>query len=357
MTGTKKIRMTNFELLRCIAMMMVIVLHLLGKGGILPTFMEGELTGMQYLAWVLESLSIVAVNVYMLISGYFLVESKFSLKRVAGLWMQLLFYSVGIGLVAFLCGLVPEEGFSIYYLARLVLPVSKNHYWFMTAYIAMYLFAPILSAGVRQLGKKQFQAFLLALLFLFSAVKSIVPMRLETDNMGYDVVWYLCVFLVAAYIRLYGIPFLQKKGRGLLLYFLAVAADFGMTYVIRLVYLKSGKLGDILTIGLHYNHILVLLASIGLFYTFYNIRIKEGMVAKIVCAVAPLTLGVYLLHCHTALDTRWQQWLYQLTGRPDSVGSLLLCVVVAVVLIFLAGILVDSIRRFLFRILSGILRV
>lgn len=40
-------------------------------------------------------------------------------------------------------------------------------------------------------------------------------MKLETDNQGYDVIWYLCVFLVAAYIRLYGIPFYRTKKEAL----------------------------------------------------------------------------------------------------------------------------------------------
>ena len=36
----EKKRMANLELLRCVAMMMVVVLHYLGKGGLLP-----DLTG------------------------------------------------------------------------------------------------------------------------------------------------------------------------------------------------------------------------------------------------------------------------------------------------------------------------
>ncbi len=56
-------RMANLELLRCIAMMMVVVLHFLGKGDIL-----GDLTGkeplgsMKTTAWPWESFCIVAVN-------------------------------------------------------------------------------------------------------------------------------------------------------------------------------------------------------------------------------------------------------------------------------------------------------
>ena len=78
--------MVNLELLRCVAMMMVVVLHFLGKGGLLTggdrSLSEGavalDVTG--YTAWLLESLCIVAVNVYMLISGYFLCTGSFKLS-------------------------------------------------------------------------------------------------------------------------------------------------------------------------------------------------------------------------------------------------------------------------------------
>ena len=73
---TKSKRLANVELLRVVAMLMVVMLHYLGKGELLPVKnLHMNLTG--YLAWILESLSIVAVNVYVLISGYFLVESEF----------------------------------------------------------------------------------------------------------------------------------------------------------------------------------------------------------------------------------------------------------------------------------------
>ena len=65
---TKSKRLANIELLRIIAMLMVVMLHYLGKGELLPTVsLRMDVTG--YVAWILESLSIVAVNVYVLISG------------------------------------------------------------------------------------------------------------------------------------------------------------------------------------------------------------------------------------------------------------------------------------------------
>lgn len=73
------------------------------------------------------------------------------------------------------------------------------------------------------------------------------------------------------------------------------------------------------------------------------------------CIVA---VNVYLLHCHTALDERWQQWIFAITGRPDSASNLLLGILLAVLFVFTAGICIDMLRAWLFwgpeRAFSGI---
>ncbi|MDE5952479.1 MAG: acyltransferase family protein, partial [Acetatifactor sp.] len=79
-----KKRIASIELLRILAMMMVVMLHYLSKGELLTSLTE-EFDASSYIAWLLEAFSIVAVNVYMLISGYFLVDSGFKLKRLVQL--------------------------------------------------------------------------------------------------------------------------------------------------------------------------------------------------------------------------------------------------------------------------------
>jgi surface polysaccharide O-acyltransferase-like enzyme len=87
-----KKRIVSIELLRIIAMMMVVTLHYLDKGGVLPS-LTGEMTLNGYVAWGVECLAIVAVNVYMLISGYLLVETGFKPGRLIELLCQVLFYT------------------------------------------------------------------------------------------------------------------------------------------------------------------------------------------------------------------------------------------------------------------------
>ena len=87
-------RSPNIELLRIISMMMVLVLHCLSWGGALD-----YRSGIQlYVYWWLEALAIVAVDIFVLISGYFLVESKFKVKNVfkiaiSGVWIYSVFFT------------------------------------------------------------------------------------------------------------------------------------------------------------------------------------------------------------------------------------------------------------------------
>ena len=349
-----KKRIVSVELLRILAMMMVVMLHYLSKGGLLTSMTEAFSAG-AYAAWLLEAFSIVAVNVYMLISGYFLVESGFKPGRLAELICQVLFYSLLIPLVLMAVGLLDPGQLTVYRLLQYLFPNQMVHYWFITAYVVMYLFAPVLAAGVKQLSQKQLGATILLLLCFFSVSKSVLPVQLEMDNLGYDGLWFLCVFLVAAYMRLYGIPFLQKGKRAALCYLGCCLLIYGLAMGVRLFYLKTGHLGNFIHAPYDYNHILNLFAAISLFYAFSNWKLSgEGLAGRVILRVAPYTLGVYLLHEHIELRNLWPHWL----GATLECSPWLLVIraVGSVILVFVIGILVDMVRGMLFTAGKKLLR-
>ncbi len=342
-----KKRIVSIELLRILAMMMVVMLHYLSKGGLLTPLTESFSAG-AYAAWLLEAFSIVAVNVYMLISGYFLVESGFRLGRLAELICQVLFYSLLIPPVLMALGLLDPGQLTVYQLLQCLFPNQMVHYWFITAYITMYLFAPVLAAGAKQMSRKQLRNTILLLLLLFSISKSVLPVQLEMDNQGYDGLWFMCVFLVAAYLRLYGFPFLQKGKRAVMCYLGSCLLIYGLTLGIRLIYLQTGHLGNFIHSPYDYNHILTLFAAISLFYAFSNWQLSaDTWLGKLILRVAPCTLGVYLLHEHIQLRTLWPLWLG--ATLDCSPPALVFRAVGAVGLVFVIGILVDMVRSALFR--------
>lgn len=89
--------------------------------------------------------------------------------------------------------------------------METEHYWFATAYLVMYVLSPFLAEGARRVDKRTLQIVIGILVLYFSVWKSVLPVQLATDRLGYDFGWFLCLFLIAAYIRLYGIPKLERR--------------------------------------------------------------------------------------------------------------------------------------------------
>ena len=150
MTQGVKARQQNLDELRALAMMMVVVLHFLGKGNLLGDVTAGSMGSVGIAAWVLEAFCIVAVNCYMLLSGYFLCQADFKLSRLFRLYLQLWMYSAGVGLLAAVTGFVPASEVDTHYYLSLLFPVSMGHYWFMTAYIYLYILLPFIGKTLRK---------------------------------------------------------------------------------------------------------------------------------------------------------------------------------------------------------------
>ena len=339
-------RKSNYEWLRILAMGMVITLHYMFKGGIIenPT---ADFSARSIVMWLITSFCICAVNTYVLISGYFLVESEFKPARLAGLLIQVLEYSLIIYAVLLIAGVgdvTPPT--DLHSLLVYIFPVGCEEYWFVTAYFLMYLTAPILAKGIRALDKRKLIALICLLLFFTCVEKSILPMLLPGDAYGYNYLWFMTLFCIAAYIRLYGISHLEgNKAMSWLVY----AGSALLVFAIGLGFSYAGHATGIdgllhySDIVFHYNYVFVLTASIGLFYIFRNASFnEEGIPARAARIMGRLTFGVYLLHEHPCVRYAWPKWLGVTSDRTlvMTILNWLWCVL----LIYAAGLLIEYVR-------------
>ena len=261
------------------------------------------------------------------------------------LWLQVWFYSVGIAVVLILLGVMPMADITIYQVLDFIFPIQTEHYWFATAYVFMYLFSPVLNVGIKGMTQKQHRNVILGLLLVFSIVKSVVPFNLNMDSFGYDVVWFMCLYMVAGYIRRYGIPFFSGLKKSLITYVSITTVMYLACMAVGGFYKVTGKLADFVTKPYQYNHILNVFASVALFYVFYHLKIK-GRIAEVICRISPYVFGVYLLHEHIGLRYVWPQWFkVNVYGRTLYMLPHLL---ITVLLIFAAGVLLDFCRNRLF---------
>ena len=341
-----KARQANIELLRIIAMIMVVLLHYLVKGEAAVSLAD-NFSAMNIVLWLIKAICIVAVTVYVLISGYFLLEAKWKISRLVNLWIQVIFYSAGVPMVCLLLGIEEVKQWGLYDWVNVLIPVQMEHYWFITAYVVLYLFVPVLSAGVKHLSKTQHEWLIAGLLLVFSVPKTIIPIYIPTDRYGYDFGWFLCLFLIAAYIRLYGISVFDRKRISFVIYLGAILGIWGISIVCALLSRKGLPLTYMMDMTYCYNHLLVLAASVALFYTFKYIRISQGTVSNIICKISSYTLGVYLLHENLAVRTRWQFWA-GIENVRDGFG-IFPHMLVTVIAVFAAGVVVDYVRDCIFK--------
>ena len=342
-------RIASYELLRIIAMFMVIVLHYVSQTQSLAV-PGTELTPTRMMGGLLESFCIVAVNVYVLISGYFLTEAQYKVARLVRLLAQILFYSLLIPL-AMACLHMTIYGRGVWKMAEYFLPVSMEHYWFASAYVLMYLFAPLLNAAVHRMSRLQLKSVIILLLIFFCGIKSISPVQLSTDRMGYDFGWFLCLYLLAAYIRLYDIPRFDHPLKAGLTYVISCLLIYGLHIGLHLMNEKTGQLQYYATVPFHYNSFLCLVASIGFFYLFKFVHLDDNRLPGILAtAVAPFTFGVYLIHEHVDIRDKWAVWMANIVGGTwqDAPVRFLLQTAAASLILYLACIFVDYLRSIIF---------
>lgn len=88
----------------------------------------------------------IGVILFILISGYYMIESKFKINKLLKLWIEIFFYSVGIEIFFIL---IMKKEFSISNIIKSFIPISNNNYWFMTSYFAMYLISPFINKIIK----------------------------------------------------------------------------------------------------------------------------------------------------------------------------------------------------------------
>lgn len=340
-----KKRETNFELLRILAMCMIVGLHYLDKGNVLGNFLEAD--GVKgNLPWIFEAFFFSAVNVYVLISGYFLVEKEVHIKKVFSLWGQVWFYSLILGLVALLTGVLDLEQMDIYRAVYYVFPVVTEHYWFVTSYILLYLLLPFLNPALQKMEQKKMRNLLVLFLILCSVSKTVLPVSLAVDKKGYDVLWFFCLYLTGAYYKRFGFAYLRTKGRAILLYVLSSFGMFGCSFILKTIFQKTGHLQNIVTYAYSYNHLLCYLAAVGLFVCFACIKIRGEKVKTVIGIFGGATFGVYLLHEHIDFRYRWPIWL-AVEKQADSVWFPVL-MLGSILLVFAACAVLELVRQKVF---------
>ena len=318
-------RSTNIELCRIASILLVILLHS-------AVWTQGDVRSMETCfvpSLFMRGFAVIGVDVFVFISGWFGVSLK--RKSIYNLLYICVFY--GVLRVA-----------SLYFLGKLAfrnLFLISDSNWFVLSYLGLLVFSPILNKYVETASQKQLKTTVLLLLAFQTWFGWLPALSLfDAFQNGYSFTSFIVLYLIAQYLRHYGIPIWIER-YGLAIYsFISAALGFA-AYV-------SVKFGAPATDYIFkYNNPFVILSAICFFYAFKGIRMANS---KVVNYLASSTLAVLLIH----EPQPFHGWMKQsFSYLRDNLGGVKLFVfwLISVLSVYLFCVIVDQLRILSYKLL------
>lgn len=280
-------RNSAIELLRILSMVMIIFHHFTVHGGFYYESSSMAATRFWYNFACMGGK--VGVDIFVLISGYFLVTSQgpvFNFKRILKFWGQVFFYSAVIFAVFASLGRAELKALNI---VKVFFPITFSSWWFASTYFVLYLIHPFLNKLLTALDKKLYQCLLVLLLICWC----IIPTVFDKGYEGNNLLWFITLYAIAGYAKLYGFnPKFTSKH-----YFLFFALFTALTYLSTVVFTLLGTKWPQFSNYVFYfaaqEKVPTVLVSVSLFMAFATLKMKYS---KFINTVASATFGVYLIH-------------------------------------------------------------
>lgn len=322
-------RNSSIELLRILMMLSLIAHHLTVNSGVVEQFDSDNATVIMHIFGMWGK---TAINIFTLITGYFLIDRTISVKRILRLAVEIYFYEF---LYYLIFTITSYDPFSLKSFAQTVLIVPwETGRYYAGSMIMMMLFIPLVNKGIKALNKKQFGILLCLLLFYYTVLASIH----FRDNFDF-VIWMLTVYLIGGYMSLYKLKIdTLKIGMigSIASIVLMIGSIAGMILIFNKVDMATFFVSDA-------NKILAVVASVFIFIMFKNWNLRYN---KAINTAASATFGILLLHscCPAIRKLLWQD-IFKISSHFDySAGSFLYYAGV-VLLIFVVAMFIDLLRQ------------
>lgn len=287
-----KNRKSNIELLRIFACIGVIMLHFMGGYKFVKDSSINTL-----LLYYIEAISICSVNLFMLISGYFLCSRvQSSNKKLVQLLSQYWFVSIGMYVVGII---IRKNSLGIAALIEIIIP--KNY--FLVFYIIVYVFSPYINIMLEQLNcndRKRLRNLLIGIFSIYSTVINILmcftnvnaenmnPVSRSGDSYGYSIVQFFIMYLLGALLSKE--DHFYKKSKSIILWQSNILIIFGIAVFLDFMLLKREFTLDVVWA---YSNPLIIFSSVHIFRAFREIEM--GCI-KAVNSLARASFMVYLIH-------------------------------------------------------------
>lgn len=316
-------RQSGIELLRIVAMFLILhVNYAIGLSG--ATTSLGA-----FCRTFIESLAIVSVDVFVLISGWFGIN--FNIKRIIGFVFQCLFFSIFVTTILWLIKGMPH--LDMRSIAG-TLFLGKSYYWFVKSYLLLYILAPALNSFIDNSDKRK-TGLIILLFFIIMFVYGWSDSMPEFQQ-GYSSTSFIGLYLLARYVRKYCSNLCSWPAVRYVLIYIASSLTLAIIYLI-LIRLKASY--RIYSCVFSYDNPLVIAGAMSLVLSFAKMNFHSSIINK----VAKSSFSVYLLHCGPIAWPLYLSICCQIYQKYSG-ANMLLTMAAFVAGVFMLAILLDQIR-------------
>lgn len=221
----KRVRDSKFELLRILSMVFIIASHFSVEGNWLINKHNF------FYLYLFQPLGQVGVYCFVMISGYFLSKREYSLFdmkiRIVKLWLRVLLVSWTILLICFFTKI---SVINISSLIKAIFPVIFQQYWFITSFIVLMLFVPILNLMISKFSRKEFFYYILIFVFITVILPRIPKFNVWPIGNILSAGILITIYLIAGYIRKYDVQ--VKKNKLIVIMILFLGLEYASMYLI-----------------------------------------------------------------------------------------------------------------------------
>lgn len=330
-----KVRDSNMELLRIVAMVLVMIVHADFRALHVPTVEETVMAPVSsMMRFLVESLSIISVTVFVLLSGWYGIKVRAG--RLCEFVFQVAFFALACFGVALLTGHASLDVAAM----RHLLLLDHYDYWFFKSYLIMYILAPVANAFFEKASKREVEV-LLVLFFSIQTLWGWLSKGAGGFNYGYSGLSFLGLYMLARYVRLYpGWLSRLNRNRYLLIYVTIAVVNAVMAYV----FIRSGnpKLEGMLR---HYTYPLAIFQALCFMLYFTKISLRS----KFVNWIAVSCFAIYLVHSNMMIGNPIYDDLIRQWFETESTLLFIMYTTGLIFIVFWISILLDKLRMLLWK--------
>lgn len=339
-------RKSNYELLRIISMLFIVLYHMIFHGQILTHCTNPNIA---LIFQVIEFIIIIHVNSYILVTGYFQSNKSFKQSKIWSIVNVTLFYLVVIIIICSSLGLI--------HLSKIeMLNTIFSEYWFIKVYLLLYILSPFLNKLIEVLSQKDFKKLLIVFFLVFSIIPYLTINRIF-ENDGYTICNFIFLYFIGAYLKKFKIieekfvnhPFKKKLQFLLVSLFVLFAlsnfffykVSFSLSEIHPLI---NATFGFPVSMSIAYSNPFIIMQTIVFFLFFGTLNFHSKLINKL----SRYTLEVYLIHDSGFIRPYLYKWL-RIQRENITSYRFILYVFIVVLGVYIACSFMGMIRQALFR--------